>query len=78
MAKGAATQSDTINFALYKLANPDADKPDKSTVKNMLKTIASMSTLVGVGAGNPVLAGASLIGGNVFGIMTQDTKGFEL
>ena len=40
----------------------------------MLKTIASMSTLVGVGAGNPVLAGASLIGGNVFGIMTQDTK----
>lgn len=72
--QGAATQSDTINFALYKLANPDADKPDKSTVKNMLKTIASMSTLVGVGAGNPVLAGASLIGGNVFGIMTQDTK----
>ena len=31
--QGAATQSDTINFALYKLANPDADKPDKARSK---------------------------------------------
>ena len=72
--QGAAMQSDTINFALYKLANPEADKPDKSTVKNMLKTIASMSTLVGAGISNPLLAGSSLIGSNVLGIMTQDTK----
>lgn len=72
--QGAAMQSDTINFALYKLANPDADKPDKSTVKNMLKTIASMSTLVGAGISNPLLAGSSLIGANVLGIMGQDTK----
>ncbi len=72
--QGAATQSDTINFALYKLANPDADKPNKSTVKNMLKTVASMSTLVGAGMSNPLLAGTSLIGANVLGIMGQDTK----
>ena len=72
--QGAAVQSDTINFALYKLANPEADKPDKSTVKNMLKTLASMSTLVGAGIANPLLAGTSLIGSNVLGIMTQDTK----
>ncbi len=72
--QGAAMQSDTINFALYKLANPDADKPDKSTVKNMLKTLASMSTLVGAGIANPLLAGSSLIGSNILGIMTQDTK----
>ena len=72
--QGAATQSDTINFALYKLANPDKDKPDKSTVKNMLKTVASMSTLVGAGMSNPLLAGTSLIGANVLGIMGQDTK----
>lgn len=72
--QGAAMQSDTINFALYKLANPEADKPNKSTVKNMLKTLASMSTLVGAGISNPLLAGSSLIGSNVLGIMTQDTK----
>lgn len=72
--QGAATQSDTINFALYKLANPDADKPDKNSLKKVLTTIASMSTLVGAGIGNPIIAGSSLIGGNILGIMSQDTK----
>ena len=72
--QGAAAQSDTINFALYKLANPDEDKPDEKSVKKVLTTIASMSTLVGAGMGNPLLAGGSLIGGNILGIMAQDTK----
>ena len=49
--QGAASQSDTINFALYKLANPDEDKPDEKSVKKVLTTIASMSTLVGAGMG---------------------------
>ena len=70
----AASQSDTINYALYKLANPDEDKPDEKSVKKVLTTIASMSTLVGAGMGNPLLAGGSLIGGNILGIMSQDTK----
>lgn len=72
--QGAAMQSETINFALYKLANPDADKPDEKSIKKVLTTIASMSTLVGAGIGNPLIAGTSLISGNVLGIMTQDTK----
>ena len=72
--QGAAMQSDTINFALYKLANPDADKPEKGTVKKMLQTLASFSSLAGAGLGNPLLAGTSIIGGNVLGIMSQDTK----
>lgn len=72
--KGAATQSDTINFALYKLANPDADKPNEKSVKKVLTTIASMSTIVGAGTGNPLIAAGSMIGGNVLGIMSQDTK----
>lgn len=72
--QGAASQSDTINFALYKLANPDENKPDEKSVKKVLTTIAGMSTLVGAGMGNPMLAAGSLIGGNVLGIMSQDTK----
>lgn len=72
--QGAAVQSDTINFALYKLANPDVDKPDEKSLRNVLKTIASMSTLVGASMGSPLIAGSSLIGGNIFGIMSQDTK----
>ena len=33
-----------------------------------------MSTLLGATTGNPLLACASLIGGNTLGIMSQDTK----
>ncbi len=33
-----------------------------------------MSTFVGAGMGNPVLASAALIGGNTLGIMSSDTK----
>ena len=40
----------------------------------MLKTIASMSTLVGSAMANPLLAGTSFITGDVLGIMSQDTK----
>lgn len=72
--QGAATNSDTIKYALYKLANPDKDKPDNSAIKKVLTSIASMSSLVGATTGNPLLACASLIGGNTLGIMSQDTK----
>ncbi len=72
--QGAATKSDTINFALYKLANPEEDKPDEKSVKKVLSTIASMSTIVGASMGSPVLATGSIIGGNILGIMSQDTK----
>jgi len=72
--QGAATRSDTIKFAIYKLSNPEKDKPDSGAVKKVLTTIAGMSTFVGAGMGNPVLASAALIGGNTLGIMSNDTK----
>ncbi len=72
--RGAAVQSDTIKFALYKLANPDADKPSEHSVKKVLSTIAGMSTLVGAGVGNPLLASGSFLGSNLLGIAAQDDK----
>jgi hypothetical protein len=72
--QGAATKSDTIKFALYKLSNPDSDKPDDKSIKKVLTTIANMSTLVGAGIGNPLIATGAMIGGNMLGILSQDTK----
>ena len=72
--QGAATNSDTIKFAIYKLSNPEKDKPDSGAVKKVLTTIAGMSTFIGAGMGNPVLASAALIGGNTLGIMSTDSK----
>lgn len=72
--QGAAAKSDTISFALYKLSNPEEDKPNEKSVKKVLMTIASMSTMVGAGIGNPLIATGSMLGSNIFGIMSQDTK----
>ena len=72
--QGAASKSDTISFALYKLSNPEEDKPDEKSVKKVLLNIASLSTLVGAGMGNPLLATGSMLGISIFGIMSQDTK----
>jgi CMP-2-keto-3-deoxyoctulosonic acid synthetase len=72
--QGAAMKSDTIKFAIYKLSNPDKDKPDEGAVRKVLSTIAGMSTFLGAGTGNPIMASAALIGGNTLGIMSQDTK----
>ncbi len=72
--QGAATKSDTIKYALYKLSNPDADKPDEKSIKKVLTTIANMSTLVGAGSGNPLLATGSFFTGSILNIMGQDTK----
>lgn len=71
---GAATQSDTINFALYKLSNPEEDKPDEKSIKSVLGNIASMSTVAGATMGNPMIAAGSLLGGNLLSIFSQDTK----
>lgn len=72
--QGAATKSEIIKFALYKLSNPDKDKPDDKSIKKVLQSIASMSTLLGAGIGNPLLSSTSFIGGNILGIMSQDDK----
>lgn len=71
---GAATQSDTINYALYKLSNPEEDKPDEKSIKSVLTNIASMSTLAGATMGNPMIAAGSFLGSNLLSIFSQDTK----
>ncbi len=72
--QGAATKSDIIKFALYKLSNPDKDKPDDKSVKKVLQSIASMSTLIGAGTGNAILSSASFLGGSILGSFAQDDK----
>lgn len=72
--QGAASKSDTIKFALYKLSNPDKDKPDDKSIKKVLQSIANMSTLVGAGTGNALFAASTFLGGNVLGIFAQDDK----
>lgn len=71
---GAAMKSETIKFAMYKLSNPDEDKPKQSIVKKIIQPIASMTTIAGMGTGNPLIAGSALIGSSLFNNLTVDDK----
>ncbi len=72
--QGAATRSDIIKYTLYKLSNPDKDKPDDKSVKKVLQSIANMSTLLGAGTGSSIISATSFLSGNILGIFAQDDK----
>ena len=62
---GAASKSETIKFALYKLSNPEADKPNQSIVKKIVRPLASFSSIAGAGFVNPVAATTAMMGGSL-------------
>lgn len=68
-------RSETIKYTIYKLSNPDEDKPNQSAVKKILKPIANFSSLAGASfAGDPYLATGALIGGGLINAFTKDDK----
>ncbi|MBQ2984524.1 MAG: hypothetical protein IJD57_07000 [Candidatus Gastranaerophilales bacterium] len=68
-------RSETIKYTIYKLSNPDEDKPNDSAVKKILKPIANFGTLAGASfAGDPYLATGALIGGGLINAFTKDDK----
>lgn len=71
---GAAQNSETIKFIIYKLSNPDEEKPNPSIVKKIIKPIANIGSLAGIGVGNPVAALTTIMGSSLLGQMSVDNK----
>lgn len=71
---GAAQNSETVKFIVYKLSNPDEDKPNESIVKKIIQPISTVGSLAGIGIGNPVAAISSIMGSSVLGSMSVDDK----
>ena len=71
---GAAMRSETIKFALYKLANPDADKPDETIIKKIIRPLSTVSTIAGAGLGDPYSATAALISGHLMNALSFNDK----
>lgn len=71
---GAATRSETISFAMYKLANPDAEKPNESVVKKVIKPVANLTSVAGIGVSDPILATSAMISGNLMNALSTDNK----
>lgn len=71
---GAATRSETISYAMYKLANPDSEKPNQNVVRKIIKPIANLTSMAGIGVSDPILATSALISGNIMGAMASDNN----
>lgn len=71
----ATERSETMKYTIYKLSNPDEDKPNDSTIKKILKPIANISSIAGVSvAGDPFVATGALIGGGLVNAFMKDDK----
>ena len=71
---GAALRSETIKFALYKLSNPDADKPDETIIKKIIRPLATVSSIAGAGLGDPFSATAAMFGGHLLNSLSFNDK----
>lgn len=71
---GAALRSETIKFALYKLSNPDADKPDESIIKKIIRPLSTASSIAGAGLGDPFSATAALVSGHLLNSLSFNDK----
>ena len=71
---GAAAKSETVKFTIYKLANPDADKPDENIVKKVVRPLASFSSMAGAGFLNPIAATTTIMSGALVNSLSTDDK----
>ncbi len=71
---GAATKSETIKFALFKLSNPDADKPNDTIIKKIIRPLSTVSSIAGAGLGDPISATSALISGQLLNSLSLSDK----
>ncbi len=70
--------SETMKYTVYKLSNPDEDKPNDSTIKKIIKPIARISSVAGASvAGDPFVATGALIGGGLLNAFMKDDKEYN-
>ena len=74
----ATERSETMKYTIYKLSNPDEDKPNDSAIKKIIKPIASFASVAGASvSSDPFMATGALIGGGLVNAFTQDDKEFN-
>ena len=71
---GAASKSESVRFAIYKLSNPDEDKPSNSAVKKVLRPLASMTAMAGLGIPDPFVGTAALMSGTLLNSLSISDK----
>ncbi len=62
---GAASKSESVKFAIYKLSNPDEDKPSNNVLKKIIRPLASVTSLAGLDVTDPFIGTAALMSGTL-------------
>jgi len=71
----ATERSETMKYTIYKLSNPDEDKPNDSAIKKILKPIANFASVAGASvSSDPFMATGALIGGGLVNAFASDDK----
>lgn len=71
----ATERSETMKYTIYKLSNPDEDKPNESIMKKILRPIANISSVAGASiSSDPYIATGALIGGGLINAFMKDDK----
>lgn len=71
---GAAQNSETVKFIIYKLSNPDEEKPNPNIVKKIIQPLATVGSMAGIGIGSPVAALSTIMGSTMLGQLSVDNK----
>lgn len=71
---GAASKSESVRFAIYKLSNPDEDKPSDSALKKVIRPLANISALAGFGVSDPFIGTAALMSGTLLNSLSVSDK----
>ncbi len=61
----AVERNETIRFAILKLSSPDGKVEKTSSIKKILTPLTGVASMIGVGAGDPITAASSIIGGGM-------------
>lgn len=74
----ATERSETMKYTIYKLSNPDEDKPNETAIKKIIKPIANIASLAGASvSSDPFMATGALIGGGLINAFSQDDKEYN-
>ena len=71
---GAASKSESVKFAIYKLSNPDEDKPSNNVLKKVIRPLAGVTSLAGLGVGDPFVGTAALMSGTLLNSLSISDK----
>ena len=70
--EAAVSNSETVRFAILKLSNPDGEQKNDNIAKKILAPLVSVAPMIGMGSGDKLTGGSTIIGGGILNSLLSD------